>query len=369
MASWAPLVLVSVTAALLAVPVTPALYELRKRRDVAPLPTSRHGGRIEHFSEAFCSQVTPLLLQLEQCRAQGKVSRTSIDGTEVLLVGSGDFDFDSARMRGIAAVLCSNPMIPAGRVVQSDVYAENNLTLGDGSAVRAAFAHGDITASTNSAILRWIHAQRRIFLAERSAAYGRLSAAEVIYLQPGCSFQHMHAPSILTVRADGGSATADFPMPDIGVNGPAEPVTSEVSDARPVITGDEPFASRRRVRVHGDFVLPPGETMNANVIATGDLRLASGSCLFGSAKSHRDIVVEQGATVRGSIISGRSLHLGPRCFVAGPILAEREVVLSPGVCVGSLDALTTISSSAVRIASGCRLHGTVWARVGGLVED
>jgi hypothetical protein len=369
MASWAPLGLISVTAALLAVPVTPALYELRKRGDVAPLPTSRHDGRIENFSEVFCSRVKPLLLQLDQCRAQRKVSRTNLDGTEVLLVGRDDFDFDSAQMRGIAAVLCSNPTIPAGRAVQSDVYAEHNLTLDGGSAVRAGFAHGDIVLSTNSAVLRWMHAEGRIFLAEGSVVYGRLSAAEAIYLQPGCSFQHMHAPSILTVRADGGRAAADLPMSDTGVSGREKSVTPEVPDPRPAVIGDEPFASRRRVRVHGDFVLLPGETLNANVIATGDLRLGSGSRLFGSAKSYRDTAVEQGAIVAGSIISGRTLHLGPRCFVAGPILAERDVVLSRGARVGSLDALTTISCSTVRMAGECRLHGTVWARVRGHVED
>jgi cytoskeletal protein CcmA (bactofilin family) len=369
MASWAPLGLISVTAALLAVPVMPALYELRKRGDVAPLPTSRHDGRIENFSAAFCSRVKPFLLQFEQCRAQREVSRTNLDGTEVLLVGRDDFDFDSAQMRGVAAVLCSDLMIPAGRVVDSDVYAEKNLTLGRGSAVRAAFAHGDITVSSDSAILRWIHAQGRIFLAEGSAAYGRLSADLLICLQPGCSFQHMHAPSILTVRGDGDSAAADLPMPDTWVNGRAKSVTPKASDAGPPIIADEPFASRRRVRVRGDFVLPPGETMNANLIATGDLRLASGSRFFGSAKSYRDLVVGQGASVEGSIISGRTLHLGVRCFVAGPILAEGEVVMSPGVQVGALGALTTISCRALRIASGCRLHGTVWARIRGLVED
>jgi predicted acyltransferase (DUF342 family) len=367
MASWALLGLISVTAALLAVPVTPALYELRKRGDVAPLPTSRHDGRIENFSEVFCSRVKPVLRQLDQCRAQRKISRTNLDGTEMLLVGRDDFGFDSAQMRGIATVLCSNPMIPAGTAVPSDVYAEQNLTLGGGSTVRAAFARGDITVSANSAVLRWMHAGGRIFLAEGSAVYGRLSAAEVIFLQPGCSFQHMHAPSILTVRVGGGSGAADLTKADARV--PARSVPFEASDARPVLIGDELFASRRRVRVDGDFVLPPGETMNANVIATGNLRLASGSRLFGSAKSYRNTVVEEDATVEGSIVSGRTLHLGPRCFVAGPILAEQDVVVSRGVRVGTLDALTTISCCAVRIASQCRLHGTIWARIRGHVED
>ncbi len=87
MPPWAPLALTTLTAALLAVPVTPALYELWKRADAAPLPTSRHDGRIANFAEAFRSRLQPLLPQLERCRNQRQLVRTCIEGMEVLLEG------------------------------------------------------------------------------------------------------------------------------------------------------------------------------------------------------------------------------------------------------------------------------------------
>ena len=123
-----------------------------------------------------------------------------------------------------------------------------------------------------------------------------------------------------------------------------------------------------RIRIKGDFVLPGGEMLNANVIATGKLRLERGACLLGSAKGYKDIVLEEDACVHGSIVCGETVHLGPRCFVAGPVLAEGDVIIARGNRVGAPDALTTISSCGIQIEVGCQLHGTVWARLRGSVE-
>jgi len=130
MPSWAPLALTSVTAALLALPVTPALYELWKRGDATPLPTSRHDGRIANFADVLRSRLEPLRPQLERCRSQRELLRTCIDGMDVLLVGcnSQDFDFDPRVIEGIDAVMFSqDALIPAERVVEADVYSDGAL--------------------------------------------------------------------------------------------------------------------------------------------------------------------------------------------------------------------------------------------------
>src|SRR5579862_7879832 len=128
MSSWGPLALTTVTAALLALPVTPALYELWKRADATPLPASRHDGRITNFAEAFRSRLQPLLPQLELCRNQRELVRTCIEGMDVLLVGRDDFDFDPRLTDGIAAVMLSEAAtIPPGFVVEADVYTNCGL--------------------------------------------------------------------------------------------------------------------------------------------------------------------------------------------------------------------------------------------------
>jgi len=197
-----------------------------------------------------------------------------------------------------------------------------------------------------------------------SAAYGRLSAGQSIRLEPGCAFQHMHAPQILTVDSED---TPTLATPDAHVC-QAQKSLVEEDNGEHAGTGDVFTSSRPRVRVEGDFVLPPGETLNANVIATGELHIGRGARLLGSAKSYKDTVIDEDACVHGSIVCGGTVWLGPRTFAAGPVMAESDVLIARGARVGAPDAPTTISSSGANIAAGCQLHGTVWARVRGSVE-
>lgn len=359
MTPWAPLALVGVTAALLAVPITPALYELWKRSDAAPLPTSRHDGKIANFAESFRTRLQPLCAQLEQCRAAGEISRARVEGMEVLLVGCDEFDFDPSTMKGVDAVMLSPAArIPAGNIVEADLCADSLLDIEEGATLRAATGSGDILLGKNSVVLRWLHADGCIHLQRGSTAYGRLSAGQSIRLEPGCGFQHMHSTQIVTVDVD---AARSVPC---GLH-----ICKTLEDTvLPADANDVFTSSRQRIRVRGNFDLPAGETLNANIIATGELHFGVGARLFGSAKSYKDTILEEDACVHGSIVSGETVHLGPRCFVAGPLMAEADVLMAHGSRVGEPDALTTISSSRVQIATGCSLHGTVWARVRGNVE-
>lgn len=358
----APIGLVSVTAALLAVPVMPAVYELHKRGDVAPLPTSRHDGKIENFAEALRSRIAPLLSELEQCRISGEVRRTNLDGMEILLAGREDFNFRSESIRGLDAVLCSRAAIPAGRLVHADVYSAGDLHIGEGTAIRAALADGDITIARGGSVLRWIHGVGGVHLHKGVSSYGRLSSFESIRLETGCRFQRVHAPNIFTL--DSAANAGPAPLNAIpSANGDASS-TAEIG-----VAAGNAFTSRPRVRVHGDFVVPACETTRGNVIATGGVKLGAHSEFYGSVKSYKDMIVDEGARVCGSIVCGGTLQLGPNCFVAGPVMAEREIRISRGARIGAPDSLTTISSFGIEIATGCRIHGTIWARVRGTVED
>ncbi len=365
---WAPLALSAVTAALLAVPVTPALYELWKRGDAAPLPTSRHDGKIANFADVFRSRLEPLHPQLEQCRALRELSRTSIGGTEVLLVGCDSFNFDPRVMQGVAAMMFSQAaVVPASSVVEADVYADGTLDLAEGAMVRAAFGRSDIFLQKNSAFLRWLHADGNVHLQQGSTAYGRLSAGRSIRLEPGCGFQHMHAPQIFTVDADQPDHRSHL-LRECEPHSSAHICKTLEDTVLPADVGDAFASSRQRIRVRGNFDLPAGETLNANIIATGELHLGVGARLFGSAKSYKDTILEEDACVHGSIVSGETVRLGPRCFAAGPVMAEGDIVMDRGSRVGEPDALTTISSCGAQIAPGCQLHGTVWARGQGNVK-
>ncbi|MFZ0808174.1 MAG: hypothetical protein WAN03_18425 [Candidatus Sulfotelmatobacter sp.] len=363
-ASFGPLLLIAVTMGLLALPVTPALYELHKREDASPLPTSRHDGRITNFAESLRSRLEPLRSELRACRLNRELSYSSVKGMKVLVVGSEEFDFDPAAAKDVAVVMCiGSAIIPQSRVVDADIYTDEGLDLGEGSTLRAALAEGDIALRRNSSVLRWLHAQGKVHLGQGSSTFGRLSAAESIRLDRGSTFQHMNAPVILTLDSE------DAPYLPVRCGCSRDVAQASLDPSSPAtrIHGDT-FAARPRIRVQGDFVLPAGEVLNANVVASGDFRLGRGARFLGSAKSYGNVVLEEEACVHGSLVCEGEIRIGPRCFVMGPVMAEREVNLARGSCVGEVDAPTTVSSRTVKIAAGCELHGSVWARSQGSVE-
>ncbi|HKW19001.1 MAG TPA: hypothetical protein VJO35_15950 [Terriglobales bacterium] len=362
MIPWAPFGLTAVTAALLIVPISPALLELRRRNDAAPLPTSRHDGKITNFADSFSSHLEPLRSQLEQCRASREIRRIQNKSGDVLLVGLPDFDFDAAVLREISAVMCVFPAyVPAGRVIETDICADGGLRIGEAATVRAALSAEDVVLGPNSSVFRWLYAKGNIFMQAGSAAYGRLSSGTAIVLDRGCGFQRMHATRIIVAI----EATADSCAYLAAI--PQTPQQQNASQTHSD-EGDSLSSSRPRMRVDGDFVLPAGETMHANIIATGEVRIGRGASLFGNAKSYKDTIVEESGSLFGAIVCGGNICLGLGSFARGPLMAEGHITMNRGSCVGKSDALTTVSASHITITDGCNLHGTVWARVLGRVE-
>ncbi|HUO16407.1 MAG TPA: hypothetical protein VMX38_15585 [Verrucomicrobiae bacterium] len=355
----APFFLMMVTLGLLAVPIAPALFELKKRKDASPLPTSRHDGHIENFAEVFRGRVDQVRYALQQCRDEGKIEKVQMEGADVLVVGCKDFELDQKLMYGVSALIfAQSAQIPADCAVEVDIYAEEMLNVGDGSMLRAALSAGNVSLGENSKVLRWLHADGDIHLQKGSVALGRLSAGQSIRLRPGVIFQHIHAPSISTGHS---RHSPHLPM-HCGCESAEDPGPSSAFRSRT-------FASRPRIRVKGEFVLPAGETLNANVIAAGDVRLERGTRFFGNLKSYGDVRIGEETCTHGSIVCEGTIRIGSRCFAAGPIMAEREIQIGADSCVGRSDAHTTISSRTVKISTGCEIHGSVWARLQGSVED
>ncbi len=346
MALWAPFALVGTTAAMLALPVAPALHELWSRQDAGPLPTSRHDGNIASFAEVFRLRLEPLRPELERCVGAKELTIAEAGGTPVLLVGSDSFVFHPHLTQSVSAIMCGRPAtVPAARVVEADIFAREDLRLGCDSVVRAALAGGDVVLERNSVVLRWLHADGRIELEQGSCAFGRMSARHSIRLHDASRFERMRAPEIFTGDED-----------------PSLP---------PVLLcdGNSIDVSRPRIRRKGHFVLPAGETLSANVVSTGQLHLLTGSRVIGSTKSYGTTLLERGCCVEGSVVCSQSVEISGQCSVGGPIMAESGVVIGPGTRVGSPDAPTTISARHVRIAPGCVVYWAVWARVSGVVES
>ncbi len=348
-AVWAPLALTSLTGAMLALPLTPALLEVRRRSDAAPLPIQQHDGAIVNCARSFRAYVQPLLSDLEDCGSAGAIGEAALpDGRRALLVGRGCFGPTLPPDSSDSLILFAGRVVLADSMVfRSDAYSADTVFGGKHEMFRALLAEKDIFLGEGSQVLRWMHAEDSAYLERNCRLFGRLSAGHAVYLWPGCSFERVHAPRIATVWDDSG-----FPL-------------ARTRAATPGSRLDRPL---RRWRVAGDFSLRPGEELQGNLVANRVVRLGDGCRVLGSIKSHGDTLVGAECEIDGSLVSTTCVRIAGESFVRGPVLAEQEVVIGPGAQIGTPEMLTTVSAPRIRVAPGSLVHGTLWPREKGSVE-
>ena len=109
--------------------------------------------------------------------------------------------------------------------------------------------------------------------------------------------------------------------------------------------------------------------MLGNIVATGAICIEEGGCIHGSAKGNGDIELRPQTRIDGSLISTGVIRIGSHCMIKGPVLAEHEISIAPDTQIGTSDSPTTISAPRIRIAPDCVVHGTLWARLEGSVEE
>jgi len=352
MPALAPFALTAMTGAMFALPLAPALRELRLRKDARPIPTQQHDGKITNFADSFRRYIQPLLPELRDCVANGEVREvTTTDGRRGVIVGCAGTHQLSARLHGAridALVLCGQRIVLGDAMVfTGDLYAADHLFGGENNVLRAVLGEGDVFLADRSRVMRWLHAEDSAYVGRSSTVHGRLSAGRAVYLWPGCSFERVHAPRVACVWGDAGFPTAR---------------TTVVSDCSRL---DTPI---RRWRVAGDFQLQPGEDLVGNLVGGAEIRISRDCRLQGAIKSHGNTIIDSGAEVDGSVVSIHDVNITGECFVRGPVLAEGEITIGAGAQIGAPNMPTTVSARSIRIAPGALVHGTVWARESGRTE-
>lgn len=337
-----PLALIAATSAFAALPLGPALLELRRSRDAAALPIRRDDDNIRNFAVTFRAYSRVHLERAMQHPAWA-------EGATVLL-HKGEFhafrNVENETVRGV--VLCGRELtLGQGIVFSDDIYSAGTLIAGPRNVFRSVLAEQDICLGEHNQVLRWLHAGGSISLGNNCRLHGRASAEFIIYLRPGCTFRRMHAPLIAAV----GDELKRTPSRHTSVPGAA-------------IVGMTRFPSR----LDGFFYLPAGSTHEGSVIARGKAFLGAGSRLEGNLKSHGDLHVSEQVEVQGSLVSTSAIYVAENSFVRGPIIAERQVVIGAGAQIGSPECLTTISAPRICLEPGAVVHGTAWARESGEVS-
>jgi hypothetical protein len=342
-----------------AVPLLPALLEIRRRTDIKPLRVVRASDvDIRHFAQAFEHWIEEQLGAVLAARRDGggpAAEGQFPDGTPWRVLPEGTppplATTDGGPATCPAVIAGSGRLsLPGGAFFPLEVYAASSIEIGERTVCRAVLADGDLQLGRGCWSLRWLHARVSLLARESCALHGRASANISMRLEEGCRFERLNAPTVA-----------------FGVPVPLKPPPGELTPlaAKDVPNLVEDAAGRWLVR--RELVIPPASLVTSDVVVTGNLRIGAGARVTGSVKSHGDLVLDSGAEVEGSIVSGRDLFVGRGCRIHGPVIAERDARIGAGTRVGSAERPTTVSVRQLEIEAGTVVHGTVWAHAGGVV--
>lgn len=352
----ATLALLLLVGLLFLVPLLPAIVELRLKRDALPLDViQQYGGDIRYFSYGFRRLAVELKPQLQECVASGANATGAFPGgDEYVLLGRADDSFfcpssrQNSTWRSVVAVGV-DLALPDGLTFAKEIYATGDLTGGAQSMFRAILGEKNVHLRRASKVGRWAHAVRSFRAEQDCDLYGRISSDQEIRLQPGCVFQRLNAPLIVTE------------IPDAAAGQSASEPLCFAADAVPAAlpTG--------RTLYDNDFEIGAGELIAGNIVTRGKLHIGTGARVLGSVKSNGHMTVDSGVSVKGSLISATTMHLGPNCRIGGPVLAERGMSVESGTHCGAAHMPTTVSSPIIEIEEGVVVFGTLWARNEGRV--
>ena len=338
----APLALTASTGALLALPLAPALQELKSKRDAVPLVTRKDDGRIANFATSLRSYSNKLQVLLFP---NGYPEENS------LLVAGESRAYVIVRQFPIEShihdfVLCLNPIqLPDEFHATGDFYSFTSVETGQNNIFRALMSESEIQLGKNTRILRWTHAETSLIAGESCALFGRASATRSVTLSKDCSFERMHAPVIYT-----STGASQLPL-------------RMESDAFSKLAR----SGIGRMRVQGKAHLSAGQQHRGDLVSTKGLQMDEQSSVLGSVKANGEVRLHERTTVDGSLVSTKTIHVGADSFVKGPVISEHEIRIGTGVQIGIPGTPTTISAPKIHLAPGSVLHGTVWARVEGRV--
>ncbi len=346
----APAALAALTGSMVALPLTPAVLEILRRKDAGPLPARKDDGNIRNFARSMRRYIAPLREPLAVCAQSGAIQESCLgDGSYALVVGQGG-DYGASDEKIQTLILFAQSVSLSHRMIfLKDLYAAGDLYGGRQIIFRAVLAEKDVFLGEETLVARWLHSEGSVFAGRGSTLYGRLSAETAAALSTGCKFERVCAPVIVTAanalqrrghQADGTVREFHIQQGRLG-----------------------------RSRIRGDIHFHPGEMFLGNIIATGAVRIDEKTRILGSAKAGTHIQLGTGAEVEGSLVSSGRIDVGPECLIRGPVLADKEIVIASGVQIGSPDSPATVSAPRIRISSGSRVYGTLWARLEGRVEE
>ncbi len=341
--SWA--LLFVLLAAIVFLPMVPALLEWARPTDAEPLHINRHDALDPpYLATSFAAKLAKAILNQRQrlgpydlALAAPFPSPWPLNAREQRKGGSGRAWHGSGDL-----------VAPNGMRFLAPVAAKGKLQTAVGATYHSLWAGALLTLASGSKVLRWAHGHT-VLVEDHCQLTGRITASQRLIVAGECKFTLLHAPVVQFGKL--GAAIPVAPM--LGRLGLPE-------EAQPDASGTRALCSEA-------LTVDAYRSWSVDLVCRHDLSLGDGCRAGGSIKAHGHLSLGDGCQVVGNLVAGKTLVLGAGCWVNGSIIAEGTVVLGPGCIVGSPQSPATVAAPHIEVADGVVVHGTVWAGVAGVV--
>ena len=337
---WALLFLL--TAAVVLLPMLPAILEWRFPSDVVPL----HIDSQDALDPPFLAR--SFKVRLDEAVAQGQLRLGKSHLAETPTTGAWRFIERERRSHASRRVWQSagDITLPAEMTYLGEVAAQGSLRTAPNEVYRGLWAGERLNLANCATLLRWAHG-RTVDVHSGCQLAGRVSADERITLWGPATFLLLHAPVVCfntdPVRAQ---MTSSRPLPVLQAGLPEPVVWNDIAQRG---TCDEPLE------------ILGGTAWQGDLVCRADLVMGPRCTTDGSLKVHGDLEAGAGCQLTGNAVVEGRIELGPNCIVGGSLLSETEIVLGAGCVVGAPGRLATVAAPRVRVAPGVVVHGTIWA--------
>ena len=329
-------------------PLLPALRELLRPTDLAALKVvDRSSGYVAYFARNFRNYLEKQTALLPAEQQVGDFLGRLPDGTRLVRIHKAVTTLEREGKDGPEKrlVVVDVPLrLEGGETFLMELYARAPLTGGPEAVYRAVYAEKDLTLGEGSTVLRWAHAGGRLAVGRDSVLRGRISSDTGVELGPGVVFERIGAPII----SAGNHGLFEPPPPP-----PAPPPAWRLPDGATRV-GDH-------VRIAGDLAIPPGLRVAATLVVAGRLTIGLGTIVEGSVKAHGDIVLEDEVQVSSAVVTRTRLVVGRGAWIGGPAIAETSIRLRRGALVGGPELAATLSAPVVELESGAAVYGQISA--------
>lgn len=276
---------------------------------------------------------------INMARTQGTLRGETEKGRPYLILGINHHlvnELDPALRRLKFMLIASGHLdIPGELVCEREIYAEGKINVGHNTVIKYALSPRDIAINVRARVIRWVHSDRRLDIAEGAWVRGWASAGVEIALARRARFEQLSAPQIVFGRQ----------VEDKHVN------------AEVVGRYSPPQKASGQPRYERHLTIEDNHVVRGDLITIDSLKIGQECRVIGDLRAGKFLEIGAHCNIEGAIYCDGVIVIHEGCRLTGPIIAQASIVIHAGTQIGTQEAPSTISAAHIRIAEGCVLHG------------